>query len=336
VRELPLARSGVDRAAERRTDTSWLAAARTDPATHVIVVRDGAVLTTGDPWAQPESDVALAVLDPQAAVALVGDQSDDAWLFLGVEATTQVWFAVTVPTAGPAPLVGSSSDVLVHTQPGSATHAGASAGLVWTSLRAAGAVLSDRDAGLATTAVALDSWHTHHRYCPRCGGPTDVRHGGWVRVCRLDGAEHYPRTDPAVIMAVVDDDDRILLGHNVAWPAGRYSTLAGFVEAGEPPEAAVRREVAEETGIVVTGVQYVASQPWPFPAALMLGFRAHAQAGDPCPDGTELTDVRWFTREDLAAALTTGQVVAPGPTSLARVLIEDWFGNPLPADRVGG
>jgi len=332
VRELPLARFAVGRAAVQRTDDVWLAAAREAPSSQVVLVRDGSVLTTGggpgaDPWGQPDPDVALVVLDPGAAVATAGTVNDDAWLFLGHDDVA--WFAVRVPGTGAAALVGSSSDALVHAPPEEPPHDEP----VWTPLRAVGAVLSARDAGLATTAVALDQWHTRNLCCPRCGGRTSSAAGGWVRVCQVDGAEHYPRTDPAVIMAVVDDDDRLLLAHAAAWPERRWSTLAGFVEAGEPLEAAVRREVAEETGVVVTDVQYVASQPWPFPASLMLGFRARAQAAEPHPDGTELTDARWFTRTELAAAVSAGDVVPPGPTSIARALIEEWFGGPLLAVR---
>jgi NAD+ diphosphatase len=276
------------------------------------------------------------VLDPVSAAAVVGapaddgDDGDDAWLFLGRDDVA--WFALRVPATGAAPLVGVSSDALVHAQPESVTD-GRPAGVrgaVWTSLRAVGAVLSARDAGLATAAVALDHWHSRHPRCPRCGGLTDATAGGWGRVCRDDGSEHYPRTDPAVIMTVVDDADRLLLGHAAAWPPRRYSTLAGFVEAGESLEAAVRREVVEESGVVVDAVEYVASQPWPFPNSLMLGFRARAQGAPPRPDGIELTDARWFTRAGLAAAVEAGDVVPPGGASIARALIEDWFGGPLP------
>ena len=180
-------------------------------------------------------------------------------------------------TVGPAPAGGSGRrDVLGRT----AAHRTRSRcptrpdGLAWTPLRDVGAELTAREAGLATTAVALDAWHDRHPRCPRCGAPTRVRAGRLVRVCVVDGSEHYPRTDPAVIMAVVDDDDRILLGHAAHWAPGRCSTLAGFVEAGESLEHAVRREVLEETGVVVGDVTYRGSQPWPFPASLMLGFRA--------------------------------------------------------------
>lgn len=320
-----------------RTDAAWLAQARADPTTQVVLVRDGSLLTTGsgggpdlDPWAEVEPDVVLVVLDPASAVAAAGASDDDAWLFLGRDGAA--WFALRVAATAEVPLVGAASDVLVHTRLGqtAADESAPRSGAVWTSLRAVGAVLSAQDAGLATTAVALDHWHSRHPRCPRCGGSTDSSAGGWARLCRDDGSEHYPRTDPAVIMTVTDEDDRLLLGHAAAWPPRRYSTLAGFVEAGESLEAAVRREVAEEAGVVVTDVEYVASQPWPFPNSLMLGFRARAQGVRPRPDGIELTDARWFTRTELAAAVVTGDVVPPSRTSIARALVEDWFGGPLP------
>lgn len=203
-------------------------------------------------------------------------------------------------------------------------------GLRWVALRAIGAELSDADAGLATTAVALDAWHARHPRCPRCGAPTTSTAAGWTRRCTADGSEHYPRTDPAVIMAVVDDSDRLLLGHAAAWAPHRFSTLAGFVEAGESVEHAVRREVAEETTVLVGDVEYAGSQPWPFPASLMLGFRAHALSTDVVVDGVELTEARWFSRDELAAAVATGDLVLPSPASIAHALIEDWYGAPVP------
>lgn len=203
-------------------------------------------------------------------------------------------------------------------------------GLRWVALRAIGAELSDADAGLATTAVALDAWHARHPRCPRCGAPTTSTAAGWTRRCTVDGSEHYPRTDPAVIMAVVDDSDRLLLGHAAAWAPHRFSTLAGFVEAGESVEHAVRREVAEETTVLVGDVAYAGSQPWPFPASLMLGFRARALSTDVVVDGVELTEARWFSRDELAAAVATGDLVLPSPASIAHALIEDWYGAPVP------
>ena len=196
-------------------------------------------------------------------------------------------------------------------------------------LREVGALLGARDAGLLTQSVALLAWHATHTHCPRCGGPTHVVQAGYARHCAADGSDHYPRTDPAVIMTVVDTDDRLLLGHQASWPPGRFSTLAGFVEPGEPLEAAVRREVLEESGIVVGRVDYRGSQPWPFPASIMLGFHAYATSRDIEVDGVEIESARWFSRADLRAAMSSGEVLLPPSVSIARALIEDWFGGPL-------
>ncbi|MCZ2264736.1 NAD(+) diphosphatase, partial [Isoptericola sp. QY 916] len=191
-----------------------------------------------------------------------------------------------------------------------------------------------RGDALAAEAVALAAWHASHERCPRCGEPTVVEQAGWVRRCVAQDVEVYPRTDPAVIMAVVDDADRLLLGHAAHWPEGRYSTLAGYVEPGEGLEQAVRREVAEETSVVIGDapgdVVYRGSQPWPFPASLMLGFRARAVATDVEVDGTEVTAARWFTREELAAGVAAGEVGLPGRPSIARALVEEWYGEELP------
>ncbi|WP_307858162.1 NAD(+) diphosphatase [Cellulomonas fulva] len=329
--ELPLARSAVDRAATSR-EPGGLARALADPGTRVVAVRDGAVLVD-------EPGGALVEL----AVGDLAHGGDEDWLLLGEEQGRTVLARRFAPVTAP-PARGSSSDVAVHRPPAGAGASvppagvpgrpdvpdAASTGATWASLRVVGATLSPRDAGLATTAVALDQWHQRHPRCPRCGAPTDVVQAGWVRRCREDGSEHYPRTDPAVIMAVVDDRDRILLGHAAAWPEGRYSTLAGFVESGESLESAVRREVAEETGVRIGDVEYRGSQPWPFPASLMVGFVAHALTTEVQVDGTEVTHARWFTRQELRDAVVAGQVVAPGRTSIARALVEDWLGDRLP------
>lgn len=203
------------------------------------------------------------------------------------------------------------------------------AGDQWQDLRALGAALDDTDAGLLTQAVALMRWHVVHPRCPRCGAATVVEEAGWVRRCTQDGSQHFPRTDPAVIMAVVDDDDRLLLGHNPAWPSGRYSTLAGFVEPGESLEAAVRREVLEEVGVAVGEVTYLGNQPWPFPASLMLAFLGRAVDTAVRTDEVEITDARWFTREGLADAVACREVLLPPGISIARRMIEHWYGGPL-------
>jgi NAD+ diphosphatase len=184
-----------------------------------------------------------------------------------------------------------------------------------------------------TESVAVLGWHATHTHCPRCGTPTEPVEAGWSRRCPADGSGHYPRTDPAVIMSVVDADDRLLLGHNPAWPDGRYSTLAGFVEPGESLEAAVRREVAEEVGVVVGEVEYLGSQPWPFPASLMLGFAARAVDPTISTDDVEITDARWFTREELRSAAAAGDVLLPSGVSIARRLVEHWYGGELPGAR---
>lgn len=200
----------------------------------------------------------------------------------------------------------------------------------WGNLRMFGSHLSDRDAGLATEALAIANWHASHRFSPRTGRPTTSVKGGWVRQDLEDGHEIFPRTDPAIIVGVTDADDRILLGSNALWEKNRYSLLAGFVEPGESLEQAVEREIFEESGIRVTDAVYLGSQPWPFPASLMLGFRATVDAANPGtlePDGAEIVDLRWFTREELANAGDT--VILPGRTSIARAIIEDWYGSEL-------
>jgi NAD+ diphosphatase len=198
-------------------------------------------------------------------------------------------------------------------------------------LRRAGALLDDRDAGLLTHAVALVNWHSTHTHCPRCGAPTDSVPGGHARVCRSDGSEHFPRTDPAVIMLVTDPGERALLAHNRAWPRHRVSLVAGFVDPGESAERAVAREVAEETGIAVDEVRYLGSQPWPMPQSLMLGFWAAAPGGQPIRvDQDEISEARWFSREELRAGLDAGQVRLPPPVSIAHRIIEAWYGEELP------
>src|SRR4051794_12757663 len=187
-------------------------------------------------------------------------------------------------------------------------------------IRDVGATLSDRDAGLYVSAIALANWHSTHVRCPRCGEPTEPVHGGWVRRCTADGSEHFPRTDPAVIVLVHDGADRCLLGRQPAWPAGRYSTLAGFVEPGESLEHAVIREVQEEAAVVVDDVVYRGSQPWPFPASLMLGFEARVVAGEAKVADDELEDVRWFSRDELRS----GAGGVPPSASIAHWLITTW------------
>ncbi len=204
----------------------------------------------------------------------------------------------------------------------------------WVGLRAVGSELSDRDAGIFTTTLALANWHARNTHCPRCGALTEPVNAGWVRRCTAEGSEHYPRTDPAVIMAVVDPDDRLLLGRSPLWPEGRFSVLAGFVEPGESFEAAVAREVMEEVGVVVDQARYLGNQPWPFPASVMIGFIATAHDPTLRLDPVEMAEARWVTREEYMAALRAEEIRTPSGISIAKRLIEHWLGASV--ESVGG
>lgn len=197
------------------------------------------------------------------------------------------------------------------------------------SLRDVGHLLSPLDLELAMTAVALEAWHARARHCTLCGSVTIPAVGGWSTTCADCGHEHFPRTDPAVIVAITDDQDRLLLAHQAAWGQGRVSILAGFVEAGESLEQAVHREVFEESGVRLAEVAYVASQPWPFPRSLMLGFRARAVPGDVQVDGVELAWGDWFTRDAVRDRVAAGTLSLPGHTSVARRLVEAWLDGSL-------
>jgi NAD+ diphosphatase len=188
-----------------------------------------------------------------------------------------------------------------------------------TGLREAALVLSAADAGLVAYASALVHWHGTHRFCGICGAATEPRDAGHARMCE-NGHTHHPRTDPVVIM-LVTDGDRMLLGRRPPWPPGRYSCLAGFVEPGESLEAAVAREVLEESAVVVGDIHYRLSQPWPFPLSLMLGFEAVHASGDPRVADDELEDVAWFTRDQVES----GTPLLPPPFTIARRLIDGWL-----------
>lgn len=187
------------------------------------------------------------------------------------------------------------------------------------------------DCELVVTAVALVNWHRTSPYCARCGALTVVTEAGLVRHCPACGRYRFPRSDPAIIVAVLDGDDRLLLGHQVVWPAGRVSILAGFVSAGESLEQAVHREVGEESGVRLSAVRYLSSQPWPFPRSLMLGFVARSTGTDVVVDGVEIEHARWFTRAELTAAEESGEVLLPGWASIASRIIASWRAGTLPA-----
>lgn len=203
-------------------------------------------------------------------------------------------------------------------------------GFDWASLRVCGADLSDLDAGLASAAVALSNWHKTHTHCPRCGSETFISNSGWTRQCPTDGTEHYPRTDPAVIVAITNSQDKLLMARQTVWQPTHFSHVAGFVEPGETLEAAVAREAFEETGIVIDSVTYMGSQPWPFPASLMLAFVATTSNDDITVDQDEIAEAYWYSRAELAAACKAGELRIPSRVSVARRLIEHWYGSELP------
>jgi NAD+ diphosphatase len=293
---LALSRGTVDRVTHRRADAEWLDAAWAEPASRVLVVSAGQALVRED-----GDRMDLVFVAP-------GDAPDGTRLLLGQDADEVVYFGVSAPL--PPPPAGTRPAYL----------------------REAGTLLGDRDAGLFTHAVALANWHDTHTHCPVDGTPTVPGPGGHSTRCPADGTEHFPRTDPAVIMLVTDPDDRCLLARNAAWPGRRVSILAGFVEPGESAEQAVAREVDEETGIKVTNARYVGSQPWPMPRSLMLGFLADAPAGQAITvDQDELAEAYWFSREELVAAIKSREIVLPPPVSIARQIIELWYGGPLPS-----
>jgi NAD+ diphosphatase len=315
---LALARSAIDRAAHHRGDAGWLAQAWADPRSQVLVVDEGQSLVRFT-----DSGASLVLVSPDQA-------PDGLRVLLGVDADDRAYFAVLAPLPASEPAPGPEPGR--GAEPADRRQLAALAGhTVPAGLRRVGTLLDDRDAGLLTQAVALSNWHATHTHCPRCGTPTDPIQAGHARRCPKDGSEHFPRTDPAVIMLVTDPDDRILLGQGRNWGARRMSVLAGFVEAGESAEQAVAREVAEETGIVVGDVRYLGSQPWPLPQSLMLGFWAKAAPGQRIQvDPEEITEALWFSREELRDAVSAGELGLPGAVSIAHRIIEAWYGEELP------
>ena len=193
-------------------------------------------------------------------------------------------------------------------------------------LREIGGLISEFEMEISLHAIALANWHKSHTHCARCGAPTSVAQGGAIRTCDKDKSEHYPRTDSAVIVLVRDKDDRILLGHQPVWPEGRFSCFAGFLEPGETFEQCVQREVLEESGVLVREISYLGSQPWPFPASIMISFDAVTDAPEIArPDGQEITEVKWFSRAEVKAQSDAGTLLLPPTMSVARKMIDRWF-----------
>lgn len=284
-----------------------------------------------DDWGLRQRDDwwAAATAGGASAIDVTGER-------FATEGSSLAWRAVVADDQAHAVLLGATDVPRVAVlRDAEWTSRADAADLELSSLRLVGADLDDADAALATTAVALGQWHRRHRFCPRCGSQTEIVDAGWARRCTADGSTHFPRTDPAIIVLVRDELDRALLGRRSDWHRTWFSTLAGFVEAGESAEHTLRREVYEEAGVVVDpdSLHYRGSQPWPFPGSLMLGFHARASGtADPTPDGEEIAEARWFSRAELARLAALGEVRIPPRVSIARHLIEDWFGGELPGD----
>jgi len=201
--------------------------------------------------------------------------------------------------------------------------------LGFSTLREMGTLFSEQELELSLHATALSNWHHAHPRCPQCGGATRVDLGGAARFCDADQSQHHPRTDSAVIVLIKDRADRILLGHQPVWPEGRFSTFAGFLEPGETFEQCVSREIFEESNITVSEIQYLGSQPWPFPASIMISFEAVTDNPEVARgDGEEITEVKWFSRAELKAAAADGSLLLPPGISVARKMIERWLGEP--------
>lgn len=306
--------SGLDRAAHLRSGEIFDDARRDKSAAHSIVMwRGKALLADGE-----MRDLMRIPLDHAIA-----DRADSV-LFLGQE-DTGLCFALDISSW--APSVDMDAGFVDQSEQ---THPDLSGGC-FADLRANMTRLTSRDAELASTAKALLAWHSSHRFCAACGQPSDMVQMGWQRSCAACGTQHFPRTDPVVIM-LITRGDKVLMGRSPGWPEGMYSLLAGFVEPGETPEAAVRRETLEEAGIEVGRVDYLGSQPWAFPNSLMMGFRGEALNDDITIDPNEIEDAIWVPREEIMQGLSGHHpVLQPARKgAIAEFILRNWV-----ADRLG-
>ncbi|WP_341939725.1 NAD(+) diphosphatase [Microbacterium sp. LWH10-1.2] len=282
----------IDRAADLRAEPDVIERLRAEETTRVVAVREGRVRVDRD---------GLLLVAPSTI-------ADATWALLG---RSSEGAAILLAALGPeADTIDAAPDE------------------TWLGLRDLGASLGADDTELLIEALALGGWLRDAPFCPACGGGTELSQAGWSRRCLQCGREHFPRTDPAVIVAVESaDGERLLLGANANWAGRMYSCFAGFTEAGESLESTVHREIEEESGVRLSSLRYVSSQPWPFPRSLMLGFRAVVvDENEARPDGEEIIDVRWFSRAEIGSALAgEGPVGLPGPASIARALIIAWY-----------
>ena len=298
---LPLSRSQLDRAAHLRSDESALDK----------LWESGKIINLlGDRFQVNGSHIAL--LTSTQAKSLMGGETKYERYFLGLDASGAGYF------------VAHRSDAPSEYPSGYET------------LRTIGKSLSDLEIGAAVHALALSLWHQSHRRCAKCGEATKSVLGGSVRRCQSCETDHHPRTDPAIIVLVKDRSDRILLGRQKVWPPKRFSTFAGFVEPGESFERTVVREVAEECGGSVETMRYLGSQPWPFPASLMIAFEATISNPDSVEaDGEEIEEIIWLDRETLKVKVASEELLLPPKISVARAMIESWYGKSADKDLAG-
>ncbi len=317
-----------DRAARHRNDADWLAAQLTASATRLVPVWRSRNLVGGPPGSP-------------AAILLPGDlpgwrERAGEIVLLGVTSAAS-GAGDSIPTlpfdagpAGTAPTSYVAVDFSAVPDPAADPVLGGLGRFV--DLRAVGPLLARADGALLAQARAVTWWHQRHLHCGVCGSLTESRAAGHQRRCLNPAcaAEHFPRTDPAVIMLIHDGGERCMLGRQKSWPAGMHSVLAGFVEPGESLEGCVAREVHEEAGIPVTDIRYFGSQPWPFPQSLMVAFTARAAGFDLHPDPDELEHLAWYQRDWLiaqaATPIGTGAFALPRRDSIARVMLDHWLG----------
>jgi NAD+ diphosphatase len=292
----------LDRAGEKRRDPEWMAARLADPAARAIVLWQGRPLVREDAGAAAR----LAFLEGPRARSLVGGR-DERLAFLGLNGSAPV---LAVELEGAADPAESMLEGLGRFE----------------ELRALAAVLPVEEAAIAACAKSLFDWRQRHRFCSLCGQESEIADGGWKRACPVCKAEHFPRVDPVTIM-LPWIGDRCLLGRQAAWPKGRMSALAGYMEPGESIEEACAREVKEEADLAVVRVEYHSSQPWPFPSSLMIGLFAEVAHDQATPDGVEVEEVRWFTRTQVRQMLAEGEwdgIKPAPPFAIAHQLLKAW------------
>jgi NAD+ diphosphatase len=295
--------SPIDRGSDLRTDAAKLE--QLWKKAQIIQLVDTRLSATND---------ALTFIDASAASELLESFIEGDRFFLGTSRDVDQPYFAWRTTWITQPIDDGSGDFEKDKYEGFKT------------LREVGGNLDAEDLALAMHAVGLANWHESHTHCSKCGAQTVSDLGGSVRVCVKDSTQHHPRTDPAVIVLVRDAADRILLGHQPIWPDKRFSTFAGFVETGESFEECVSREIFEEAGVYPSQVKYITSQPWPFPASIMIAFEAIAdRPEDARPDGQEITEVRWLSRDEMKQAVATGEILLPPGISVARRMIESWY-----------